>query len=308
MSGIGASAYLDVAGFVRAATGQETASLLGLNTTLGGSAALAAGATVLPVASSLGWVAGPLWVLDGPYSEVVQVSSAPDGTDLLLASPGTLLAHAPGASLSQEGSGGALAETVLRASAWIENYCRQGSAGGDRSLFALSRSERWGLPGPHAWLDRDGVLVVRPGHFPILAVATLSVDLGGGQTLSLDTTQAEMVSAGRLVEVLLRPVGLAPGDPVLATESVGMSRARRQWAAITYSGGFLPGAVPYDVQQACIWVASDILAQRRNPSGAATVHQGKFELQARPRTDPSGDSLMLLRAKAALQVYCERGV
>jgi len=60
------SAYLDVPGFLRAATNQETASLLGLNTTLGGATTLAAGAVSLPVAASAGWSAGPIWLLDGP--------------------------------------------------------------------------------------------------------------------------------------------------------------------------------------------------------------------------------------------------
>jgi len=73
--------------------------------------------------------------------------------------------------------------------------------------------------------------------------------------------------------------------------------------SVTYTGGIAVGAVPYDVQQACVWVASELLAQRRNPSGAASLRMGKFELQARPRLDTSGDSILLLQAKAALEPY-----
>jgi hypothetical protein len=138
-----AGAYLDVPGYLCAAAGEETASLLGLTTTVGGGATVAAGATTLPVAASAGWAAGPLWLLDGPSAEVVQVLSAPDGTHLTLAAPGTQIPHAPGVSVSQAGTGGALAEPLLRASAWIEGYCQQGMPT-DRSLFGQSRTERCG--------------------------------------------------------------------------------------------------------------------------------------------------------------------
>ena len=304
---LGASAYVDVPGYLRAPAGQETASLFGLNTTVGGSATVAAGVTTLPVASSTGWSAGPLWLLDGPFSEVAQVTAAPDGTHLTLAAPGTLFAHAPGVSVSQAGTGGALAEALLRASAWIEGYCRQGTAAGDRSLYAVSRTERWGMPSSRASLDRDGVLLVRPGHFPVQSVAALAVELGPGYTITLDVSQVEFPSSGRLVEA---PVLLAnaanPGQQLLL-ETAGLSRMRRQWATLTYTGGMTPGAVPYDVQQACIWVASDLLAQRRNPSGAASVRQGKFALEARLRGDVTGDSILLMRAKEALEPYRDRG-
>jgi hypothetical protein len=38
------------------------------------------------------------------------------------------------------------------------------------------------------------------------------------------------------------------------------------------------------------------------------VRQGKFELQARPRDDKTGESILMLQAKAALEPYRERGV
>src|SRR6476660_3519523 len=81
------SAYLEVPGYLRAATNQETASLLGLNTTLGGATILAAGAVSLPVAASTGWAVGPIWLLDGPWSEVAQVTGLADSTHLTLAAP-----------------------------------------------------------------------------------------------------------------------------------------------------------------------------------------------------------------------------
>jgi len=305
---LGSSAYLDVPAYLRAATNQETASLLGLNTTVTGASATPAGATTLPVAASAGWAAGPLWLLDGPYSELVQVAGSADGTHLTLAAPGTRFAHNPGVSASQAGTAGSLAELLLRASAWIEGYCRQGSGATDRSLFAVARAERWGMPSARAALDRDNVLLVRPGHFPIQSVAALAVESLPGQSLSLDVTQLELPTNGRLIEApLFAALAAAPGQP-LPLAGFGLSRARRAWVTLTYTGGIPVGSVPYDVQQACIWVASELLAIRRNPSGAALVRQGKFALQARPRGDTTADSILMHQAKAALEPYRDEGI
>ena len=306
---LGSSAYLDVPAYLRAATNQETVSLLGLDTTIAGGTATPAGVTTLPVAASAGWAAGPLWLLDGPYSEVAQVAGSADGTHLTLAAPGTRFAHNPGVSASQAGTAGSLAEILLRASAWIDGYCRQGSGATDRALFAVARTERWGMPSARAALDRDNVLLVRPGHFPVQSVAALAVESLPGQSLSLDVTQLELPSNGRLIEVPLFAAlaTTAPGQP-LPLAGAGLSRARRAWVTLTYTGGIAAGAVPYDVQQACIWVASELLAVRRNPSGAALVRQGKFELQARPRGDTTADSILLHQAKAALEPYRDEGM
>ena len=303
--GIGVGAYLDVGGYLRATTGQETASLLGLNTTL--TTAAGVGATSLVVVSSTGWAVGLAWLLDGPYSEVVTISGSADGTHVTLAA-GTQFAHGAGVSVSQAGSAGALAEVILRASAWIENYCRQGTPGGDRSLFAVSRMERWGMPGTRAWLDRDATLTLRPGHFPVQSVSALSVDLGQGQTIEFDVSQAELPASGRIVEVpLVMSNPVSPASLALLT-SEGLSRSRRQWVVVTYTGGLPVGAVPYDVQQACVWVVSELLGQRRNPTGAAGVKLGKYEVQARPRVDPLADSILLTQAKAALEAYRAEGM
>jgi hypothetical protein len=287
------SAYLDVPGYLRAATNQETASLLGLNTTLGGATILAAGAVSLPVAASAGWVAGPIWLLDGPWSEVAQVTGLADSTHLTLAAPGTIWPHAPGISVSQAGAAGSLAETILRASAWMEGYCQQGTAG-DRSLYALSRTEQWGMPGSRAWIDRDVIAVVRPGHFPVQSVSALTLDQGEAGAFALDVAQVRLPSDGRLIEVPL----LSGIDPLLA-----LSRSLRTWISVSYVGGVTLGAQPYDLAQACVWITSELLAERRNPTGAARIRQGKFELQARPWGDRSGDSTLLLQAKAALEPY-----
>lgn len=298
-----ASSYLDVPTYLRAAANQETASLLGLNTTVAGTPA--AGTTSLPVVASAGYAVGIAWILDGPSSEVVQVTGSGDGAHVTLAAPGTAFAHGNGASVSQAGASGALAEIILRASGWIEGYCRQGVAG-DRSLYAATRTERWGMPSTRAYLDRDQVLAVRPGHFPVQSVSALSVEFGQGQSLTFDATQVELPSAGRMVELpYLLQASPTPGQQLLL-ESAGLARGRRQWAVLTYVGGFNMGALPADIQQACAWVVSDLLAYRQNPGGAAEVRLGKKAIVSRLRGDLSGDSILLLQAKAALEPYKER--
>ena len=61
--------------------------------------------------------------------------------------------------------------------------------------------------------------------------------------------------------------------------------------------------MPYDIQQAAIWVTSDMLSQRANPTGAAEVALGKRTHVFRQRGDTVGDSILLLRAHDALQPY-----
>ncbi len=300
-TGLGLSAYIDVPTYLRAPINQETASLLGMNTTSTGTQA--AGTTSFAVASSTGWAAGVAWILDGPVSEVVTITGSVDGTHVTLASPGTAYAHSAGASISQAGSKGSLAETILRACAWIENYCQQGTAGGDRSLFALSRTERWGMPSTRAWIDRDFVVSVRPGHFPVQSLASLSIELGQGNSLAIDVSQLELQTTGRLIEIpyLLQTTPTVGAQLLLETR--GLSRARRQWAVLTYTGGITAGQVPYDIQQAAIWVTSDMLSLRANPTGAAEVILGKRQHVFRQRGDTVGDSILLLRAHDALQPY-----
>lgn len=300
--GLGRSAYLDVPAYLRAPANQETASLLGMNTTICASTQ-PAGTTALQVASSTGWAAGLAWILDGPTSEIVTVTGSADGTHVTLAAPGTQFDHAPGVSISQAGTKGSLAEVILRASAWIENYCQQGTSGGDRSLFALSRTERWAMPTTRAYVDRDFVITVRPGHFPVQSVSSFAIELGQGISLALDVSQLELPTMGRLIEIPYLLQTTPQVGQQLLLETRGLSRARRQWAAITYSGGISAAQVPYDVQQAAIWVVSDMLSQRQNPAGAAEVNLGKRSHIFRQRGDTSGDSILLLRAHDALQPY-----
>jgi hypothetical protein len=302
--GLSLSAYIDVPYFLRSPTGVETASLLGLNTTLAGTNNAAA--TTVQVASSTSWAAGLAWVLDGPTSEVVTITGSADGTHVTIAAPGLAYAHNAGVSLSQAGSSGqSLAEVILRASAWCDNYCQQGASGSDRTLWALSRVERWGMPSTRAYISRDNVITVRPGHFPVQSVSALTVEFGQGQSVSLDTTSLELMAPARLVEIPYLLLGGPTVGQQLLLETKGLSRAQREWAVLTYTAGITVGAVPWDIQQAVVWVVSDMLSWRLNPTGASEVQMGKRRVVQRQRGDLVGDSLLLLRAHDVLDAYRE---
>jgi len=310
-TGLGLSAYIDVPTYQRAPHNQEIASLLGMTTTTSAVGSQPAGTTSLAVTSSTGWAAGLAWILDGPTSEVVTVTASADGTHVTLAAPGTVFAHNPGASVSQAGSAGSLAEVILRACAWIENYCQQGASlggAGDRSLFAISRTERWAMPSMRAQIDRDNTIVVMPSHFPVQSLASISIELGQSQTLSLDATQLELQVAGRLIEIPYMLLGGPTVGQQLMLETKGLSRSQRQWAVVTYTGGipYTSGgqsAIPYDIQQAAIFVVSELLSQRLNPTGAADVGLGKSRVTQRQRGDIVGDSILMLRAHDLLDYY-----
>jgi hypothetical protein len=133
----------------------------------------------------------------------------------------------------------------------------------------------------------------------VQSVASLAVMLPSGATQTLDLTLAQITGEGRLIEAPLVFTGAAP----FAVIPTAVTRVGQQWVIVTYTGGFAAGAAPYDVQQACIWMVSERLSARRNPSGAATVKQGTSELVARPWRDTSGDSILLAQAKAALSAW-----
>jgi hypothetical protein len=159
------------------------------------------------------------------------------------------------------------------------------------------------MPSMRAYLDRDRVLALMPGHFPIQSVSALAVEFGEGQSLTLDATQIELPSSARVLEIpYLLQSGVTLGAQ-LFLDTRGLSRSLRQWATITYVGGVTVGAVPYDIEQAAVWMTSDLLSQRQNPTGAAEQSLGKRRLVQRQRGDLVGDSILLLRAHDALEAY-----
>jgi hypothetical protein len=161
------------------------------------------------------------------------------------------------------------------------------------------------MPTTRAYISRDNVITVRPGHFPVQSITALTIEFGQGQSLALDVSAPELMTVGRIVEVPYLLLGGPTVGQQLMLETKGLSRSQREWAVLTYTGGVAIGSVPWDIQQAMVWVVADMLSQRLNPTGAAEVALGKRKIVQRQRGDVVGDSILLLRAHDALQPYKE---
>jgi hypothetical protein len=245
--------YVDVPAFLRGAMGVETASLLGGNSTL--ATGVGAGATSLTVIDGTNFVSGPCWILDGAASELVSISAVA-GTSLTLSgSTPTAAAHGAGACVVTTGTSGSLAEVLVRASAWVEGYCGQGRPGNasDPGLFATNRTEHHRLPGTRATLGPEGALTVWPLHFPVQSVTALALDWGQGQTWTLNTATIILTTSARSFDVpppmpVLATTGVlvGPGGLPGAWTDLTLNRAGPVWLDLTYQGGLVAGAVPYD--------------------------------------------------------------
>lgn len=304
------SCYVDAPTFVRGAMGVETASLLGGNSAL--ATAVLVGATSLTISDGTSFVPGPAWIFDGPNTEVVTIIVV-SGATLTVSAP-MLAAHAAGVNVATGGTAGALGEILVRASGWVEGFCGHGRPGNasDALLFAMNRTERYRLPGPHAVIDPSGMLTLAPLHFPVQAVANLTLDWGNGQTWALDATQIELPESARCVNLpaplpVMGTTGMLGALP-RGWSDVAMQRAGPLWVVATYTGGLIAGALPGDFVQAVCWVACHLLGYRENPTGAAERRLGKKVLVSRLRGDLMDASMLLTDAKAILRVYRNFGM
>jgi hypothetical protein len=293
--------YCDVPDFLaNGAANVETASLVGGNTVLSG--AVTAGATTLPVTSVAGFPATGTFVayiLDGLNSE--RVIASVSGSALNIAA-GIVVAHAAGISVSSAGTGGCLADAIIRASRSVENYCRQGPDGGaDRTLYAVSRTEVATGPSLRVTFDVDYTLVIHPWRWPIQSLSSVSVQFGADQAIQLAMAPLFIPTEQRYVEI---PYQTANPSPV--TYTIQGRRGDSFVATWTYVAGACLTAsltsVPDDLRTACYLLVADILAQRQNPYGLSEVQQGKLHRVMRLRGD-EWTSLFRQRAYELLVPY-----
>jgi len=298
--------YLDVPGFLASQPAQSLASILGGNTTLTASVLL--GATSLPVGTTAGFQAGTLvYLLDGPNTEIVFAATPPYTTSgtLLLTAPGCAYAHGPNVSVSSGGTMGALGDTLLAASSWVEEYCQQGSPQA-RGFFATSRTEKLTMPTTRAYIDRAYGLMLRPHWFPVTAVSAVSIEASPGVGVSFDPTQAEFDTGGMSIAVpQLAP--LPPGGYPNLGAFTFYPRGAQMWANLTYTAGFPVGQLPWNFLRAVSFVAREYLAYARNPTGAAIIRQGDVMLVQRLKgsggKETSGDTIFMVQARQLLQPY-----
>lgn len=303
------STYSDLPDFLaNSSPSQDTASLVGGNTTL--SVGCAQGATSLTVGSVANFASSgsfPAFILDGASSEVVTASVS--GASLSVPA-GTLAAHGAGASVSSAGTAGCLADLIATASAMVETKCKQGAAGLDRSLWQQSRVEKLSGPTLRAAFDVDHSLVLRPFHFPVASVTSISVQMGAAISANLDTTYLFIPDGAK---TLVIPWAQVLGTPPLGVSWIGGGPFPRNYgfvATLTYTAGPCPGttlsSVPYPIKEATRLLVLDRLGFRRNPLGAASVRQGDVQQEMRLRGDTTGRSLLEIRADELLDPYVQK--
>ncbi len=302
--------YLDISTLLASAPGLSVIPFVGGNSILASDTLI--GATSLPLVSATGFQGGQLvYILDGPNTELVQAATTPSSDNTLLLTSGTTYAHAGGVSVSSGGVQGAIADKLIAASAWVEGFCDIGVPG-DRGFFSKARSERQALQTMRAALNREYMLMVHPLSFPVTAVSSAVLEAWPGQSiLNFDATK-----------VFIDPSGLSFTAPYLASTTVmpqtpwvagpSLRRSSASWAYYTYTAGFpylagTPnGGLPWDFVEACRLVARHLLAQSRNPTGAAILRQEQVEIVQRLRgndQESSADSELIIRAKEMLVPY-----
>ena len=302
------NAYCDVPTFLMSAPGiSPSAGLLGANARL--TTASLVGATSLTVDTSIGVTPGQyVFVLDGPNTEIVRadvVNPTPTGTTITILAPGTQLAHAIGTNITTGGSRGALGQLILQASGWVENFCQQGVAG-DRGLFSVARTEKLRMPSTRAKIDPWQSLSVRPRHFPITAITTVSLEWEGGAAQSYDLSTIEIDASARSF-VLPQFKGLTNPGSIDALYGPPLLPGDQGWCNVTYTAGFTWPNLPWDFQTAVMLAVQEFMAYQQNPTGAALVKQGDVMIQQRLRgsggKESSINGLFLSQATVMLQSY-----
>jgi hypothetical protein len=289
-------AYISHFDFLREPSGLETASLLGNSGRL--SSAVVAGATALPVTPTTIVALAQfdrVTLFDGPNTEVVQVvSTVATGQASIPLLTGTQYAHAQYTPYCSDGGSGSLADQIIDASTWLENICQQ-------SLFQQSYTETLRIPSMRAALDNEQQLAMRPRHFPVSSVSSLSLKSSQSDSTTYDAAQTIIDSAAQVVYV---PALLSTGGNSTTYNLLPMrSRTANQWLTISYLAGYPANAIPGDVREAVMLLLSDILAKRLNPSGAYETQMGKRRIRLSATADTSGDSALVKRARQILQNY-----
>lgn len=279
-------AYCTPLRLVRQATGINLAPYYGgLSST---TAAVAAGATSLPVASGAGFAANSLLTIsDGELTENVWCSAVAGNT---LTVSATQSAHAGGTCVSSPGASGSLADTIGDASDIIDNYCQ-------RAFYQQTVTETQRLI-----VDVEGRLFLRPRVIPATAVSAVTVTLMDGTVLPLTTTNVQIAADGR--SVFVTPY-LAP-DSLLAVGALAAPLWRGSVGRVTttYTGGY--ATLPEGVVRACIVIVNQLLAEAAaNAAGLAGLQSLGIAGQLNVTRTPMGADLPPL-AKTLLAPFQRR--
>lgn len=293
--------YTDPYAYLRAASGHDTSIVIG-NLARLASPGVTAGVTSIPVAPPTTVVLNVndiVTIFDATSSEEVTVTTTANIGTTSISCSATQYAHAAGTPICSDGTQGSLASMIVTASSEIEGYCRQ-------PLLAASYSnERLPLRSMRAAITRDYALLIRPLHAPVQSVSSLTLQFDAGTSFTLDATQALIDTTAQLVNVARVTTtsgSISPGwqGPAAFPTTPG-------FVLISYTAGlYTATTLPREVRQACTWLASDLLGDRRNPTGAAEAKYGDVSLTTRLRGDKTERSGLVIRAYEILDRYRQR--
>lgn len=289
--------YITPFEYKRATTGQETTSLLGNLLRL--SSGVSASGTSLPVTPNTTVnlaVYDPIWIFDGASSEMVTVTATTASGASSIPVTALAYAHSTGTALCSDGTNGSMGESIFSASAEVENICLQ-------PLIQATYTETLQLRTMAASINSSGTLAIRPRHFPVTSISALSLGADVSTLLTYDATQAIIPSNQRRITVptLLSSGGSSSNS--LVNIFPPFNQTSPGYVEFTYVSGFAYASLPWDIKQACIWLTSNLLSDRLNPTGAAETDMGQVKYIAYMRGDTSGESTLYKKAVAKLVPY-----
>lgn len=299
--GIAVTAYIDPYVYNRAASGHDTTTLLSNLTRL--KSAIGVGGTTLSLVDATTIALAQydqIYLFDGNKSEILTVNSAASVGATSIAVGPSLYAHSAGLAVCSDGSQGSLAQAIFDASGGLEDYCRQ-------SLFAATYSnETLPLRTTRAAVTRDYRLLFRPKHFPVTSVSAITALLSDGVTLSLSTAFAQLDADAQLVTMTQLSTTAQTQTTFWGNVSPPMYPTTPGFLQISYTAGYAYAAMPNAIRQAAIWLTSDLLSDRFNPTGGAEIQLGQMHLVTRLRGDTSGRSVLAIRAYQNLDPYRQK--
>jgi hypothetical protein len=295
--------YTDPYRYTRAASGHDTSTVIG-NLTRIASPGIIAGATSIPLVAPTNAVLNifdPVVIFDGANSEEVTITATANQGATSLTVSATQHAHAAGTPIAGDGSQGSLPAMIVNASAEIEAYCRQSL------LQAEHTNEVLPLRSMRASVSNDYQLVVRPKQVPVTSITGITAMLNASTSLALDPSEIFIDADGQTATLALMNVtGINTSQfgnvtPALFPNTPG-------WIELSYTAGYAYAALPNDIRQAAVWLVSDLLSDRRNPTGSAELKYGDVQTKHRLAGEAQGRSQLTTKAYGNLNRYRQRAL
>lgn len=291
--------YIDVFDFTRSTSGLEWQSLVGNMARFTSTQSMGATSLTVPASSVTVPLAqfDRLTIFDGTSSEVVQVGAAGAsvGATSIPLITGLQFAHASGIAWSSDGTGGSLADQIVAASSWCEQTAYQ------PFLQTTWTDESLSMPSMRAAIANDGMLTFRPRHWPVNTVSALKVAFTQSLATTYDATQVMIDGDQRLC--LVPNLIQFPAQQTSNSIPPPPTRSMTCKLILTYQAGYTYAALPGDLKEAVILVASDYVARRHNPIGAPDLADGSTRISAIIRGQKTGESLLIARARVSLEKY-----